>query len=53
MINGNVYLESRFNFKDISETDIQKEISNLNSKKAGKFGNIPTKVLKNPQKSAI
>ena len=38
--------ESRFSFKDIFETDILKEISNLNSKKARTFGNIPTKVLK-------
>ena len=28
------------------ESDIQKEVSRLNSKKAGTFGNIPTKVLK-------
>ena len=35
MINENLSFKSRFNFKDTSETDIQKEISNLNSKKAG------------------
>ena len=46
MINENVSFESRFNFKDISESDIQKEISNLNSKKVGIFGNIPAKVFK-------
>ena len=39
-------LELRFSFKYISETYTQKEISNLNFKKAGTFGNIPTKVLK-------
>ena len=33
-----------FSLKDISEADKQKEISNLKSKKAGTFGNIPTKV---------
>ena len=44
MINENVSFESSFNFKDISESDMQKEISNLNSKKAGMFGNIPTNV---------
>ena len=33
-------------FKDINESDILKEISNLNSKKVGTLGNIPTKVLK-------
>ena len=38
-------LELCFSFKDISETYIQKEISNLNFKKAGTFRNIPTKVL--------
>ena len=46
MINENVSFESSFSFKFISKTDIQKDISNLNSKKAGKFGNIPTKVFK-------
>ena len=30
----------------MSESDIQKEISKLNSKKAGMFGNMTTKVLK-------
>ena len=47
MINENVSFESRFNFKEIREPDIQKEVSNLNSKKVGTFGNIHTKVLKN------
>ena len=28
------FFESHFSFEDISETDIQKEISDLNSKKA-------------------
>ena len=46
MINENVSFESCFSFKEIRESDIQKEVSNLNSKKAGTFGNIPTKVLK-------
>ena len=46
MINKNVSSEPRFSFKEIRESDIQKEVSNLNSKKAESFGNIPTKVLK-------
>ena len=46
MINENVSFESRFRFKEIRESDIKKEVSNLDSKKAGTFGNIPTKVLK-------
>ena len=45
-MNQNVSFRSRFSFKDINETDIQKDISNLNSKKAWTFENIPTKVLK-------
>ena len=43
----NVSLESRFSSKEIRESDIRKEVFNLNSKKAGTFGNNPTKVLKN------
>ena len=31
---------------EMRETDIQKEICNLNPRKAGTFVNIPTKVLK-------
>ena len=50
MINENVSLESRFNFKDINESDIQKEISNLNSKKAGIY---LQKYLKNLQMFVI
>ena len=46
MINENVSFERKFTFKEINELDIQKEISNLNPKKVGMFGNIPTKVLK-------
>ena len=46
MINEHVSFESRFNFRGINQSGIQKEISNLNSKKAGRFGNIPAKVLK-------
>ena len=45
-MNQNVSFGSRFSFKDINETDIQKEISNLNSKKAWTFENIPTKIIK-------
>ena len=47
IINENVLsFESRFSFKEIRESGIQKEVSNLNSNKAGAFGNIPTKVPK-------
>ena len=45
MINQYASFESRFSLKEIREPDIQKEISNLNPR-AGTFGNIPTKVLK-------
>ena len=46
MINENVLFESRFNFAAVNEDDIQREILNLNPKKPGAFGNIPTKMLK-------
>ena len=46
MINESISFESRFSFKEIRESDIQKEVSNLNSKKAGTFWNISTKVHK-------
>ena len=45
-INETVLFESRLSFKEIRESDIQEAISNLNFKKPGTFGNIPTKVLK-------
>ena len=50
MINENVSFESRFSFTAVNENDIQREILNLNPKKAGKFGNIPTKMLKSSSK---
>ena len=46
MINENISFESHFRFNEIRESDIQTEVSNLNSKKVGSFGNIPMKVLK-------
>ena len=46
MINGSVSFAPHFCFKEIREPDIQKEVSNLNSKKEETFGNISTKVLK-------
>ena len=46
MINENVSFESRFSFTTVNEDDIQREILNINPKKAGTFGNIPTKMLK-------
>ena len=45
MIIENVSFESRFSSKEIWESEIQKEISNLNSKNAGTFRNILSKVL--------
>ena len=45
VINENVSFESRLSFAYVSVTDIEKEISNLNSNKAGTFLNIPTKLL--------
>ena len=53
MINENVSFESRFSFKDISESDILKEISNLNSKKVGTLGNNLQKYLRSLQMLAI
>ena len=46
MINENVSFESRFSFTAVNEDDIQREILNLNPKKPGTFGNVPTKMLK-------
>ena len=46
IINENKKFKSRFSFKEIRKSDIYKEVSNLNSKKVGTFGNIPMKVLK-------
>ena len=46
LINGNLSFESGFNFKETRESNIQEEVSNLNSEKAGTFGNSPTKILK-------
>ena len=37
---------SLFHLTEISVSEMTKELSNLNSKKAVTFGNIPTKVLK-------
>ena len=46
MISENVSFESRFNFTTVNEENIQRENLDLNSKKPGTFGNIPTKMLK-------
>ena len=46
IVKENVSPESLFHFTKISVSEITKELSSLNSKKAGTFGNIPTKVLK-------
>ena len=42
-INENVCFESYFSFTKMKEADIQK--SNLNSKKVGTNGNIPTEIF--------
>ena len=46
MINENVSFESRFSFTAVNEGITQQEILNLNSKKPGMFGIIPTKMIK-------
>ena len=35
-----------FSFKEVSITEIEKELRELNPNKAAKFGNTPTKILK-------
>ena len=50
MINENVSFESRFSFTAVNEDNIQREILNLNSKKPGTLGNIPTKILQSSSK---
>ena len=45
IINENVSFESRFSFTTVNEENIQREILDLNYKKPGTFGNIPTKML--------
>ena len=50
MINENVSFESRFSFTAVNEDNIQREILNLNSKKSGTLGNIPTKRLQSSSK---
>ena len=46
MINENVSFESQFSFTSVNKDDIQRKILDLNPKKPGTFGNIPTKMLK-------
>ena len=46
IIKENVSTESLFHFTKISVSEMTKELSSLNSKKAVTFSNIPTKVLK-------
>ena len=41
----------RFSFKDVSVSEIEEELRELNSHKAIAFGNIPTKLLKQSSKS--
>ena len=41
----------RFSFKDVSVSEIEEELRELNSDKAIAFGNIPTKLLKQSSKS--
>ena len=53
MINENDSFESWFSFAAVNEDNIQPKILNLNSKKPGTFGNIPTRMLKGPLKFAM
>ena len=46
MINENVSFESQFSFTAVNEDDIQRKMLNLNSKKPGTSGNVPTNMLK-------
>ena len=46
IIKENVPTESLLHFAKISVSEMTKELSTLNSKKAGTFDNIPTKALK-------
>ena len=46
VIKENVSTESLFHFTETSVSEMTRELSSLNSKKAGPFGNILTKVLK-------
>ena len=40
-----------FSFKEVSISEIEKELRELNSNKATTLGNIPTKILKQRSKS--
>ena len=40
-----------FSFKEVSISEIEEELKELNSNKATTFGNIPTKILKQSSKS--
>ena len=40
-----------FSFKEASLSDIEKELRNLNTKKASKFGNVPPKILRTSKES--
>ena len=45
-IKKNVNIESEFTFSNVTEAAMKKEIEKLDTKKAGTFKNIPTKMLK-------
>ena len=45
IVKENVCTQSLFRFTEISVSEMTKELSSLNSKRAGGFGNIATKVL--------
>ena len=46
LIRKNTSFVNLFTFSEITETHIEREILKLNSKKAGTFGNVPAKILK-------
>ena len=51
LIKQNFENVDHFLFKEVSISEIEKELSELNSNEATLFGNIPTKILKQSSKS--
>ena len=47
IIKDKIFQGNKFPFTEVSQSEIEKEIKNLNVKKATTHKNIPTKVLKN------
>ena len=53
IVKENVSTESLFHFREISVYEMRKKLSSFNSKKAGTFGNIQLKYLRQPLISVI